>query len=314
MSRNFHKVVESQLINFSPVRENHDVELNNSTEDRKNLWSQKSTGKDINSKWQGIRPVPDDLISEDNTNYILYNLTVEEIKDEFNIAKPIEEILEKKNEMLNNSNNIDRYNKIYNVSLKSLCIDLAVNLQFVNNKNLSPYDLKRESISFAAKYLKDEEDKKGESSHAINEEEEKKKETLIRIFDVSESDLKILNQAEFSVHRYYMDLKENLKHQSTQFKSDNLINGITPLANKIADKLQSHWPSLYQKLASNVFPEQVKKLFNTFTMLVINFNTLTDLHHDIKDLDNSLCVVVPLGEFEGGELVFPEINLVVELK
>ncbi|CAH1760904.1 8222_t:CDS:2, partial [Entrophospora sp. SA101] len=236
------------------------------------------------------------------------------------------EILEKKNEMLNNSNNIDRYNKIYNVSLKSLCIDLAVNLQFVNNKNLSPYDLKRESISFAAKYLKDEEDKKGESSHAINEEEEKKKETLIRIFDVSESDLKILNQAEFSVHRYYMDLKENLKHQSTQFKSDNveifwyfscvdeLINGITPLANKIADKLQSHWPSLYQKLASNVFPEQVKKLFNTFTMLVINFNTLTDLHHDIKDLDNSLCVVVPLGEFEGGELVFPEINLVVELK
>ncbi|CAJ0630121.1 4514_t:CDS:2 [Entrophospora sp. SA101] len=181
--------------------------------------------------------------------------------------------------MLNNSNNIDRYNKIYNVSLKSLCIDLAVNLQFVNNKNLSPYDLKRESISFAAKYLKDEEDKKGESSHAINEEEEKKKETLIRIFDVSESDLKILNQAEFSVHRYYMDLKENLKHQSTQFKSDN-----------------------------------VKKLFNTFTMLVINFNTLTDLHHDIKDLDNSLCVVVPLGEFEGGELVFPEINLVVELK
>ncbi|CAH1770386.1 6804_t:CDS:2, partial [Entrophospora sp. SA101] len=74
MSRNFHKVVESQLINFSPVRENHDVELNNSTEDRKNLWSQKSTGKDINSKWQGIRPVPDDLISEDNTNYILYNL------------------------------------------------------------------------------------------------------------------------------------------------------------------------------------------------------------------------------------------------
>ena len=45
---------------------------------------------------------------------------------------------------------------------------------------------------------------------------------MIRIFDVSESDLKILNQAEFSVHRYHMDLKENLKHQSTQFTSDNL--------------------------------------------------------------------------------------------
>ncbi|CAJ0912680.1 1731_t:CDS:2 [Entrophospora sp. SA101] len=67
-------------------------------------------------------------------------------------------------------------------------------------------------------------------------------------------------------------------------------------------------------LASNVFPEQVKKLFNTFTILAINFNTLTDLHHDVKDFNNGLCVVVPLGEFEGGELVFPEINLLVELK
>ncbi|CAJ0823322.1 4854_t:CDS:2, partial [Entrophospora sp. SA101] len=38
------------------------------------------------------------------------------------------------------------------------------------------------------------------------------------------------------------------------------------------------------------------------------------LHHDVKDLDNSLCVVIPLGEFEEGELMFPEINLVVELK
>ena len=42
---------------------------------------------------------------------------------------------------------------------------------------------------------------------------------------------------------------------------DELINGITPLANKIADKLQSHWPSLYQKLASNVFPEQVNIIY-----------------------------------------------------
>ncbi|CAJ0635872.1 5396_t:CDS:2 [Entrophospora sp. SA101] len=199
-------------------------------------------------------------------------LAVEEIKDEFNIAKPIEVSTRTVQRALHSKG-------YYGRVAKKKPLYLAVNLQFVNNKNLSPYDLKRESISFAAKYLKDEEDKKGESSHAINEEEEKKKETLIRIFDVSESDLKILNQAEFSVHRYYMDLKENLKHQSTQFKSDN-----------------------------------VKKLFNTFTMLVINFNTLTDLHHDIKDLDNSLCVVVPLGEFEGGELVFPEINLVVELK
>lgn len=41
---------------------------------------------------------------------------------------------------------------------------------------------------------------------------------------------------------------------------------------------------------------------------------LTDLHYDANDLDNSLCVIVPLGEFEGGELVFPKINLVVELK
>ncbi|CAH1770050.1 5491_t:CDS:2, partial [Entrophospora sp. SA101] len=92
------------------------VELNGSIEIRKNLWSQKAVKLCENPKWLDIHPIPNDLNLEDNTNYILYNLS---------------------------------------------------ETHYSNNK----------------------------------------RETLIRVFDVLESDLKILNQTEFSVHKYYMDLK-----------------------------------------------------------------------------------------------------------
>ena len=34
----------------------------------------------------------------------------------------------------------------------------------------------------------------------------------------------------------------------------------------------------------------------------------------MKDYWNTLCVVCPLGEFEGGELIFPELKLVIHVK
>jgi predicted 2-oxoglutarate/Fe(II)-dependent dioxygenase YbiX len=49
-----------------------------------------------------------------------------------------------------------------------------------------------------------------------------------------------------------------------------------------------------------------------FVSLVVNINVHTEGHRDRKDL--VLCLVIPIGEFEGGELVMYEQGLVVELR
>ncbi|CAG8574706.1 2018_t:CDS:2, partial [Racocetra persica] len=52
-----------------------------------------------------------------------------------------------------------------------------------------------------------------------------------------------------------------------------------------------------------------KILLNTsiiwgFLMIAINYNTVSDYHWDENDEPNSLCCLVALGDFEGGELCF----------
>lgn len=49
-----------------------------------------------------------------------------------------------------------------------------------------------------------------------------------------------------------------------------------------------------------------------FGGLVINFNVCTDGHRDV--MDDRLCVVIPLGDFEGGELVIYEASLVFDAR
>jgi hypothetical protein len=49
-------------------------------------------------------------------------------------------------------------------------------------------------------------------------------------------------------------------------------------------------------------------------MIVINFNTISDFHWDEHDDPNSLCCLVALGDFEGGELCFPQLQIVIPLK
>lgn len=49
-----------------------------------------------------------------------------------------------------------------------------------------------------------------------------------------------------------------------------------------------------------------------FLGFVVNINVMTMSHRDGKDLE--VCVVMPIGNFEGGELVLAELGLVIELK
>lgn len=49
-------------------------------------------------------------------------------------------------------------------------------------------------------------------------------------------------------------------------------------------------------------------------MITINFNTMSDFHWDEHNDPNSLCCLVALGEFEGGELCFLQLQIVIPLR
>ena len=50
------------------------------------------------------------------------------------------------------------------------------------------------------------------------------------------------------------------------------------------------------------------------TLWAINFNTISDYHWDENDEPNSLCCLVALGDFKGGELCFPQLQIIVSLR
>ena len=56
------------------------------------------------------------------------------------------------------------------------------------------------------------------------------------------------------------------------------------------------------------------KPFGIFPMIAINFNITSNYHWDEKDEPNGLCFLVALGDFEGGELHFPQLQIVVKLR
>ena len=49
-------------------------------------------------------------------------------------------------------------------------------------------------------------------------------------------------------------------------------------------------------------------------MIAINFNTISDYHWDEHDEPNSLCCLVALGDFDGGQLCFPQLQIVIPLR
>ena len=84
---------------------------------------------------------------------------------------------------------------------------------------------------------------------------------------------------------------------------------ITPISQTI-----SYLPEEYNvlmciidHLPRNSYPPTVP-----FASFVLNLNVGTEAHRDKKDKD--VCLVLPIGEFEGGGLVMFEQGLVLELR
>jgi hypothetical protein len=49
-------------------------------------------------------------------------------------------------------------------------------------------------------------------------------------------------------------------------------------------------------------------------MCAVNFNTICGYHIDRDDDQYGFCWLVPLGEWEGGDLIFPQLNVRIKLK
>jgi len=58
------------------------------------------------------------------------------------------------------------------------------------------------------------------------------------------------------------------------------------------------------------------RLFGIWSLAVLNVDSLSGFHKDLKDYRNGLCTVITFGDrdFVGGELHFPEINVTLDIK
>lgn len=72
-------------------------------------------------------------------------------------------------------------------------------------------------------------------------------------------------------------------------------------------------PETYERLdaSARILPGNSEPICAPFIGLVINLNVVTAAHRDCKD--DGVCLVLAIGDFEGGDLVLYEPGLVVPL-
>lgn len=83
-----------------------------------------------------------------------------------------------------------------------------------------------------------------------------------------------------------------------------------PLFERVSHLFKTHFPRMYDLYASVDMPEH---LIGVFASLALNINFASTPHNDDKDFRSGLCWVMPFGNFKGGNLVFPDINIEVVL-
>ncbi|CAG8446556.1 10837_t:CDS:10 [Acaulospora colombiana] len=170
-------------------------------------------------------------------------------------------------------------------------------------------------------------------------------ESVVDFFDIGRISAR---ESEAVVDRYCKHMFDDPTHQSKQFKSDliehfgcftdsnnmpytttntasshhkahqkcvqDLIKGLQPISGSVNKYLETTYPVLYSKMKKLDLGPNVPNSFGVFPTVAVNYNIICQFHRDMKDHRNSLCVVCPLGKFKGGELVFPELKLVVHVK
>lgn len=171
-------------------------------------------------------------------------------------------------------------------------------------------------------------------------------ETMVDLYTFSNS--RVTKSVKIAVDQYYVHMLDNLSHQSKEFKKElvehfgaftgnnnepyttantvsshnqdhlkcvqKLIQDLQPLSDAVNNYIRDTYPVLYIKMKKLNLGPNVPKSFGAFPTVAVNFNIISQFHRDLKDHRDSLCVVCPLGTFEGGQLVFPELKLIIHAR
>jgi hypothetical protein len=65
-------------------------------------------------------------------------------------------------------------------------------------------------------------------------------------------------------------------------------------------------------MMADVLPGNHVPAVYPFQSMVVNLNAITEAHRD--KMDSQICLVLPIGDFEGGEICMMETGLVIRLK
>ncbi|KAJ8584819.1 hypothetical protein M405DRAFT_717716, partial [Rhizopogon salebrosus TDB-379] len=105
--------------------------------------------------------------------------------------------------------------------------------------------------------------------------------------------------------------RETLNNQSLY---ETLSMVFADLFELVKEHLMANLPAEYQVLAevTTELPCNDGSPVHPFLSLVFNLNAFTKGHRDSGDLD--LCLVLPIGKFQGGAIALKEPGLVVELQ
>ncbi|PKC53703.1 hypothetical protein RhiirA1_478734 [Rhizophagus irregularis] len=170
--------------------------------------------------------------------------------------------------------------------------------------------------------------------------------TLVHLEKLDDQDA--ITQAAVAINDYYFHTLDNASHRSNEFWErfaenfgafarnntlpytssnmasthntnhqecvDKLILALKPLSDSINRFAQNYYNDFYKKLSQLNWGPFAPRSFGIFPMISINYNIISKYHLDKNDHENSLAFLVVLGDFEGGEICFSEIKLVVKIR
>ncbi|RHZ51912.1 hypothetical protein Glove_468g9 [Diversispora epigaea] len=127
----------------------------------------------------------------------------------------------------------------------------------------------------------------------------------------------VVMQATNAINDYYFHTLKHPSHQSDNFW-ENFIehfgaytrNNLLPFT---SSNTASTHNSEHEKCVNNLLCELIP-LSDLFPMIAVNFNTISDYHWDEHDNPNCLCILIALSNFDGGELCFPQLKIIIPLR
>jgi hypothetical protein len=107
-------------------------------------------------------------------------------------------------------------------------------------------------------------------------------------------------------------ISKTIKDDSERFQS--ITETIEDICKIVCEVLRKHLPSSFDQLRvfCEILPLSHHPTTYPFPGYVLNIQACTEAHIDANDTE--VCIIVPFGQYKGGELVLYEAGLVLELK